>query len=249
MRLNCTPNFEKCVYFRCILCWASCEQHCLCSHTTLVVAVCVMESPQDDDDASCLSYFSSFNRQSFETGETHSTVVDHTEELEKVPHPPMRSTITPINIALPVGDLRPAPKPSRNRRTPKNVSPKTSPSPTSNPLSITTGPIASLVAQHNHSLQHQFKSVSSTSAPMPTIVLQPVLLNLTPEQQLLAAQLQERFFSIVSQAGQNGQGPLAIVAPNLHQVMTGSRVDYPTIPAPVAVPLCQTFVPAFVGGP
>jgi hypothetical protein len=200
-------------------------------------------SPDDEDDASCLSYFSSFNRQSFETGDpsTAEAAAQHDSEIspssrpsgvEKVPHPPMRSTLTPINVALPSAaellhqqqlhqQQRKQRRRSGNRPQAAETPPPKAPSPT-NPFALNTGPIASLISQHHHSLQTQLRQVVSQSPAIPTIVLQPVLMNLTQEQQLVAARLQEQFFGIVSNAGQNGQGPLAVVAPNLQSLTSPS---------------------------
>ena len=210
----------------------------------------------DLDDASCLSYFSSFNRQSFETTDappgdiTHPTSNNMTtpnawdsavDGPGKVPHPPMRSTITPINIALPhPSDVQQLAmrKQTRTRKNNPNGNPLAASSgggrrsgeggtppggakphtPTpgaANPFALTTGPIASLVAQHNHTTLAQLKATPLCSPPIPTIVLQPTVMNLTREQQVIAAQLQEQFFAIIANAGQNAQGPLAVVAPNL----------------------------------
>ena len=204
---------------------------------------------QDDtDEASCLSYFSSFNRQSFETTDPHQASEIPDDRNDRVPHPPMRSTITPINIALPSpSDVQAArPHADRKRRkqlnsaaqsggggSPSNTirsSPKgTSASP--NPFALNAGPIASLVAQHNHTMLSQLRATPVQSPAIPTIVLQPTLMLLSQEQQVVAAQLQERFFTIISMAGQNGQGPLAVVAPNLQSL------------APQPVPMSMPMLP------
>lgn len=228
------------------------------------------ENVDDLDDSSYLSYFSSFNRQSFETKDgTDASQATHAEPLppeltvsgppgtdDRVPHPPMRSTITPINITLPPPDVHAAQiaamKRTRGRRgggggggsagaANKNSTPPKAPgTPTPNPYVLSSGPIASLINQHNHTmashLQRAAQSSDPNSQPIPTVVLQPVLMALTHEQQVAAAQLQEQFFQLVSNIGQNGQGPLAVVAPNLNSLAARAEATPDSSAAAAAAP-------------
>jgi hypothetical protein len=196
----------------------------------------------ETDDASCLSYFSSFNRVSFETG-TNDAVPQHGGEpvpheaptpadsdLRGVPHPPMRSTITPIAIAIPAPNITPPvatpTRKSRKRTTPSKKS-DTSPPITPMPPAVTTGPVAALVQQHNHTMASQLSAAGSMGGEaIPTIILQPQLVNLTPHQQQVAAQLQDQFFRYINNVGQHSASPLAVIAPNPAALQT------PPIPSP-----------------
>ena len=243
----------------------------------------------ETDDVSCLSYFSSFNRQSFETGNTEqpagqpdgTTATELPSELRgdgKVPHPPMRSTITPIAIAIPAGDVSQQPASrrrskrggARNRKsegsspsqtptalgsTPSAPSPS-QPSSQTPPVISPANPIAQLVHQHNQSVATQLRTTQSTGTPIPTILLQPLLVNLTPEQQQVAAQLQDQFFRLITNIGQNSPSPLSIIAPNpaaLQQQGPSAANDpatYQTVPLhPAQAPPmnCPTAAPAMPG--
>eukprot|EP00672_Neobodo_designis_P020852 CAMPEP_0174828706 /NCGR_PEP_ID=MMETSP1114-20130205/1493_1 /TAXON_ID=312471 /ORGANISM="Neobodo designis, Strain CCAP 1951/1" /LENGTH=303 /DNA_ID=CAMNT_0016062429 /DNA_START=35 /DNA_END=946 /DNA_ORIENTATION=- len=205
---------------------------------------------EDEDDASCLSYFSSFNRQSFETGNNESAppasdaAPSHELPAElsgKAPHPPMRSTITPITIAIPPGDLtQPAQTRRRSKRggarnrksgssspnqtptaggnssapTPAAPSPSM-PSSQTPPTMPPMNPIAQLVQQHNHTMAAQLSTTGQNGGTaIPTILLQPLLVNLTPEQQQVAAQMQDQFFRLITDIGRNSPSPLSVIAPN-----------------------------------
>lgn len=216
-----------------------------------------MESPSRDtcdeeDSEATLSYFSSFNRQSFEADGTtaqqqaHDAPVavvadflhdDSEPQKQRVPHPPMRSTLTPINIPLP-SKSPPAAEPKQDRR-------RTPTGKKSNPLQISSGSVATIVQQHCNSMVQSLASMPSAGQPViPTIVMQPVLMGLTQQQQLHAAQLQENFFGLIKNAGQTA--PLVVVTPNLQQGSPQPQQQNPTFgyAAQVVQPPCFTVASA-----